>query len=105
MIKSISVPVLASMTLMPVAAQAESGHLGGADASHHAVDDAVIAAQRAALHATLDAGFGPQSPRDLDSPPGRNLRVFSAAPDHARLNLCNIHFHESAEHRGGEFTS
>lgn len=70
-----------------------------------AVGDDVIAAQRAALAAATDgAGFGPQSPRDLDTLTGSNARVFEAAPAHTDMNLCNIHFHESAEHRGGEFT-
>jgi hypothetical protein len=70
------------------------------------VADAAIAAQRAALQQnTAGQGFGPQSPRDIDSPAGSNTRVFSTAPRASALNLCNIHFHRSAEHRGGEFTT
>lgn len=69
-----------------------------------AVGDDVIAAQRAALAAnTAGAGFGPQSPRDIDVADGTNGRAFSAAPDASEMNLCNIHFHENAEHRGGRF--
>lgn len=65
-----------------------------------------IAAQRANLAAaTAGAGFGPQSPRDLDTATGSNQRVFSAAPAYTEMNLCNIHFHEGAEHRGGQFTT
>ncbi|WP_300061162.1 delta-class carbonic anhydrase [uncultured Roseobacter sp.] len=68
--------------------------------------DADIAAQRAALaEATKDAGFGPQSPRDLSTLEGENDRVFATAPAHTEMNLCNIHFHENAEHRGGQFTT
>ncbi|WP_105169846.1 delta-class carbonic anhydrase [Pseudoalteromonas sp. T1lg23B] len=48
-------------------------------------------------------GFGPQSPRDIDSTQGLNPIVFSAAPKRDVMNLCNIHFHKNAEHRGGEF--
>ncbi|WP_027259423.1 delta-class carbonic anhydrase [Leisingera aquimarina] len=71
-----------------------------------AVADSVIAEQRAALAAkTKGAGSGPQSPRDLDAAAGSNTRSFEAAPDYAEMNLCNIHFHENAEHRGGEFTT
>lgn len=70
------------------------------------VADGVIEAQRAALAAATDgAGFGPQAPRDLTEASGENDRVFAAAPAHTAMNLCNIHFHENAEHRGGQFTT
>ncbi|MFK8082816.1 MAG: delta-class carbonic anhydrase [Granulosicoccus sp.] len=69
------------------------------------VADTVIEDQRAALAKnTAGAGFGPQSPRDIDTLTGSNNRAFEAAPEYTSMNLCNIHFHESAEHRGGEFT-
>lgn len=70
------------------------------------VSDNEIAAQRAALaESTAGQGFGPQSPRDLDTVSGENQRSFEAAPVYTEMNLCNIHFHESAEHRGGQFTT
>jgi len=70
------------------------------------VSDDVIAKQRAALaESTNGAGFGPQSPRDIDSLAGANTRAFSEAPSFTQMNLCNIHFHEGAEHKGGEFDS
>ncbi|CUH99602.1 delta-class carbonic anhydrase [Leisingera aquaemixtae] len=70
------------------------------------VADDVIAAQRAALAArTKGAGFGPQSPRDIDAASGANSRSFEPAPPSTAMNLCNIHFHKNAEHRGGEFTT
>lgn len=70
------------------------------------VADSVIAEQRAQLAAnTAGKGFGPQSPRDLDQEDGNNLRLFSEAPSHTQMNLCNIHFHAAAEHKGGEFTT
>ncbi len=53
---------------------------------------------------TLDKGFGPQSPRDINSKVGQNKITFSIAPDSTKMNLCNIHFHKNAEHKGGEFT-
>jgi len=78
----------------------------GHEAAHAAVSDAVIAQQRQALtQATLGKGFGPQSPRDIGSPEGGNAQVFTVAPPATRMNLCNIHFHQNAEHRGGEFTT
>ncbi|NOX75636.1 MAG: hypothetical protein GXP17_03265, partial [Gammaproteobacteria bacterium] len=67
--------------------------------------DHVVAEQRAALAKNTDGkGFGPQSPRDIDSTAGNNSRMFNAAPAHTAMNLCNIHFHKNAEHKGGEFT-
>ncbi len=77
-----------------------------ADGHATGVADDVIASQRAALAASTDgAGYGPQSPRDLDTAAGSNARAFGAAPDASAMNLCDIHFHENAEHRGGNFTT
>ncbi|WP_192963949.1 delta-class carbonic anhydrase [Phycobacter azelaicus] len=77
-----------------------------ASSGAHDVDDTVIAEQRRSLSEnTLFAGYGPQSPRDIDSSGGSNRVRFASAPPHTEMNLCNIHFHESAEHRGGEFTT
>jgi len=74
--------------------------------SHGPVADKVIAKQRKALAKnTKGKGFGPQSPRDIDAKAGSNARIFSAAPAHTAMNLCNIHFHKNAEHKGGEFTT
>lgn len=92
---------LATTMLIPLYASAE-------EKSHEAsapVDDNVIAMQREALAKnTKDAGFGPQSPRDLDVIEGNNKLGFTAAPPFTEMNLCNIHFHMNAEHKGGEFT-
>ena len=69
------------------------------------VSDQVIAQQRSNLaNNTTGKGYGPQSPRDIDSAEGRNLVRFGEAPPYAQMNLCNIHFHRNAEHKGGEFT-
>lgn len=66
----------------------------------------LIAKQNAAQEANTNGkGFGPQSPRDLDQKIGTNLRAFGKQPTSDNLNLCNIHFHKNAEHRGGEFTT
>ena len=62
--------------------------------------------QRANLAKNTEGkGFGPQSPRDIDSKSGLNDRVFVEAPAYEKMNLCNIHFHKNAEHKGGEFTT
>lgn len=67
--------------------------------------DEVISQQRAQLALNTDGkGYGPQSPRDIDAISGRNKRDFGDAPAYTEMNLCNIHFHKNAEHKGGEFT-
>jgi len=77
-----------------------------ASAKSDAVADQMVVDQRAALAAsTTDKGFGPQSPRDIDSMVGTNDRAFNEAPSYREMNLCNIHFHKNAEHKGGEFTT
>lgn len=71
----------------------------------YTVSDQVIEEQRAALaDNTLGKGYGPQSPRDIDNIQGNNKRTFAHAPVYTDMNLCNIHFHKNAEHKGGEFT-
>ncbi len=80
---------------------------GAIQASDHAVEsvsDAVITEQRANLATnTTGKGFGPQSPRDIDSLLGSNSIAFNPSPSYKKMNLCNIHFHAGAEHKGGEF--
>jgi hypothetical protein len=92
-----------SLLFAPVApslANAPGGH------DTKAVSNAVIAGQSADLtKAALAASSGPQSPRDISNPKGNNRIVFSAAPNRAVMNLCNIHFHAAAEHKGGEYTT
>lgn len=61
--------------------------------------------ERRAVLETLSADSGPQSPRDIDQRAGNNRQIFSPAPPRQQMNLCNIHLHEGAEHRGGEFTT
>jgi len=82
-------------------------YVSAKDTSHDAhgdVSDKVISEQRAKLASnTQGKGFGPQSPRDIDATSGNNPRLFSAAPASTEMNLCNIHFHKNAEHKGGEF--
>ena len=47
--------------------------------------------------------FGPQAPRDIADAKGANPLKFSLALPAAQLNLCNIHFHAHAEHKGPGF--
>lgn len=91
---------LAATTLLPVTTLAKDTHSGAT-----AVPDEVIAKQNANLAKNTEGkGFGPQTPRDIDSSAGSNTVVYAAAPEYQKMNLCNIHFHKNAEHKGGEFT-
>lgn len=49
-------------------------------------------------------GFGPQTPRDIDSVKGENKVTFEFAPSASEMHLCNIHFHENAEHKAKDFS-
>ncbi len=82
-----------------------AGLVQASETAHHG-DVATIEVQNASLAKNTEGkGFGPQSPRDLTNKKGSNKRNFSVAPAFENMNLCNIHFHENAEHKGGEFTS
>ena len=92
---------LATIFLLPMNSSAKENNHD----VHRAVSDKVISEQRDMLAKnTRGKGFGPQSPRDIDSTTGNNKLLFSAAPPYTEMNLCNIHFHKNAEHKGGEFT-
>ncbi|WP_172331171.1 delta-class carbonic anhydrase [Mangrovicoccus sp. HB161399] len=64
----------------------------------------LAAAPLAAGGAELCQGFGPQSPRDISQKAGANQRVFNLAPQPWAMNLCNIHTHTYAEHKGPGFS-
>jgi len=93
---------LISASLISISVSAKDQHSNG----HESVSDNVVSQQRAKLaDNTKGKGFGPQSPRDIDSIVGKNERLFGTAPASTNMNLCNIHFHKNAEHKGGEFTT
>jgi len=47
---------------------------------------------------------GPQAPRDITDPAGRNPVAFPLAPPADELTLCNLHTHTHAEHKGPGFS-
>lgn len=97
--KTTLLAALITVSLTPVGISAKEHN------SDTQVDDKVITAQRDMLATnTKGKGFGPQSPRDIDSITGNNNTVSSLAPASSTMNLCNIHFHKNAEHKGGKFT-
>ncbi|XOV87647.1 MAG: delta-class carbonic anhydrase [Pseudomonadota bacterium] len=54
-------------------------------------------------HGDLCLDAGPQTPRDISSGYGLNQVSFPVAPPSTEMNLCNIHTHTQAEHRGPGF--
>jgi len=70
-----------------------------ADTHGHAAAHAEHAAEAPAC-----TGFGPQTPRDIDSRHGENKIAFSLSPNYKDMNLCNIHFHVNAEHKAKDFS-
>ena len=83
--------------VMGTAMAKDTGQLNG---------ESTLAAQNALLEKNTDGkGFGPQSPRDIGLRKGANTRTFAAAPARQQMNLCNVHFHKNAEHKGGEFNT
>ncbi|SIS41376.1 delta-class carbonic anhydrase [Neptunomonas antarctica] len=93
--------VILAVTAAPFFVNASSS-----DSAHHKqITNQVMEDQRNFLLVqTKNKGFGPQAPRDIDLKTGSNDRDFSLSPPSAEMNLCNIHFHKNAEHKGGEFT-
>ena len=53
---------------------------------------------------TLCTDYGPQTPRDIAQTQGENPVMWSLAPSPKHLNLCNIHTHTHAEHKGPGFS-
>ncbi len=62
---------------------------------------AIVLAEPAQDGLCLDAG--PQTPRDISSVVGKNPVTFERAPAATGMNLCNIHTHTNAEHKGPGF--
>jgi hypothetical protein len=54
--------------------------------------------------AALCLSMGPQTPRDISSIIGLNTVSFETAPPASEMNLCNIHTHTNAEHKGPGFS-
>lgn len=67
---------------------------------------AVSAAETApaSSDAPLCLAAGPQTPRDISMTAGSNPIMFEMAPAASSMNLCNIHTHTNAEHKGPGFS-
>ena len=84
----------------PPAADHGAGH-AAQTAEAHGAD---LGAEHGAADGPLCTGFGPQTPRDIGNPYGRNPVSFGLAPPPEEMTLCNIHTHTNAEHLGPGFS-
>ncbi len=88
----------ASEAITPVVADQFIGNLNERS-------DKAMQEQRTLLaQSVIGKDAGAQSPRDIDNKVGSNTKATTTAPASKDMYLCDIHFHKSAEHKGGEFT-
>ena len=66
-------------------------------------EEAAPVADAASADGDLCLDMGPQTPRDISSKEGSNPVTFPFAPAASEMNLCNIHTHTNAEHKGPGF--
>ena len=64
----------------------------------------VLASASFAADPIMCSEAGPQTPRDITSLMGNNTPDMDFAPASTDLNLCNIHTHTNAEHKGPGFS-
>lgn len=80
-----------------------------ADAAAELTDAAADAAETVVETVADAAGLcldaGPQTPRDISNVFGLNTVSFERAPAASEMNLCNIHTHTNAEHKGPGFST
>jgi hypothetical protein len=69
--------------------------------SEEATSAVPVVSESSSAGLCLDAG--PQTPRDISSKTGLNAVTFPMAPPASEMNLCNIHTHTNAEHKGPGF--
>lgn len=79
-----------------------SNQLLAAVVASFAVSLSALAYEQPSEELCLDAG--PQTPRDISNGYGLNSVTFPKAPPSTEMNLCNIHAHAQAEHRGPGFS-
>lgn len=111
---------LATLSLIPMAALlaacGDNAGTSAGSANDAAVEETSVAettAEDPAEVQTADASSsepglcldaGPQTPRDISNTAGLNSILFEMAPASTELNLCNIHTHTNAEHKGPGFS-
>ena len=93
---AIAIAACALLAAPAIAGDHGSSHGGGHGDAH--------AAKHGEDAGAACVGFGPQTPRDISNISGKNKAVFNIAPPASEMNLCNIHFHENAEHKAEGFS-
>lgn len=97
-------PTLAGMTLVIAACSSFTG----SEETEEATTEAEATVEKVIEEKTESAGLcldaGPQTPRDITSKIGLNSVTFPTAPASSEMNLCNIHTHTHAEHKGPDFS-
>ena len=92
-------PLALALALLTAACGTESGPATDAPDQDASADAAVEPASN-----ELCVDMGPQTPRDIASVAGLNTEAFPLAPPASEMNLCNIHTHTNAEHKGPGFS-
>ena len=87
-----------ALALLTAACGTESG-----PATDAPDQDALADAAPEPATSELCVHMGPQTPRDIASTTGLNTETFPLAPPASEMNLCNIHTHTNAEHKGPGF--
>ena len=104
-------PAIAGLAVVLAACSSLSWPNGSDDAE--TVEEAVVEVEGEAEEVATEvveevAGLcldaGPQTPRDITSVIGLNTVEFPMAPAPSEMNLCNIHTHTNAEHKGPDFS-
>ncbi len=92
--RTVGIAVLAMMTISACTKASNT----------EAPDDGAAAPETQAAASELCLDAGPQTPRDISNTVGLNEVLFPIAPPPAEMNLCNIHTHTNAEHKGPGFS-
>ncbi|GJL95259.1 MAG: hypothetical protein DHS20C05_16640 [Hyphococcus sp.] len=69
-----------------------------------ATETSTVAISNTEKEGDLCLASGPQTPRDISNKAGLNPNMFALAPASTEMNLCNIHTHTNAEHKGPGFS-
>lgn len=98
-----------SALLLTACSAAKDASDTASDAAHKAADVSTdtakeVADVKTAMSDDLCVDMGPQTPRDISSATGLNNVTFPMAPASTEMNLCNIHTHTNAEHKGPDFS-
>ncbi len=100
--KPVALCILSSTLLVACSSEPENIAANNTPAETAAPAESEATMAAAAPEVCLD--FGPQTPRDISSKEGTNPIAFAMAPESTSLNLCNIHTHTNAEHKGPGFS-